>query len=143
MKKIFSFLIVFTAVLSSCVKHTEITYDSFDLTESFWMAYEVDNKELSQDEKFMFYFSRTQSLKILFLNPNNNIYEPKYSFYYSKLGDNNSAIVNGYFLTSKEFEDAILHYKKLNSSDNSMEFNLRLSPDSNYTNIKMKRLHTQ
>lgn len=140
MKKYFLIFAVLITALCSCVKHTEITFESIDLTDSFWMAYEVDNKELSKDELFMFYFSKSQSLEILFLNPDNNRYEPQYSFYYSEFNNNDSYIIDGYFLSSKEFKDAILHYKKLDSNNNKIEFKLRLSPDSDYIIIKMNRL---
>ena len=58
MKKLFPLLVIFITTLCSCVKHTEITIDSIDLTGSVWMAYEVNNRELSKDEQFMFYFSK-------------------------------------------------------------------------------------
>lgn len=139
MKKLFTLLTILTIALYSCEKHIEITDESIDLTGSVWMAYEIDNKVLSQDEQFMFYFLKSQTLQILFLNPQNNKYEPQYSFYYSEFKDN-SVIVNGYFLTSDECKNAILHYKKLDSVNKEMEFKLRLFPDSDYIIIKMKRL---
>ena len=104
-----------------------------------WMAYEVDNKELSKDEQFMFYFLKSQTLQILFLNPQNK-YEPKYSFYYSEFKNNDSVIINGYFLTSNECKEAIIHYETLDSTNKKMEFKLRLFPDSDYIIIKMNKL---
>ena len=139
MKKVFLPLVILITTLCGCVKHTEVTIDSIDLTGSVWMAYEVDNKELSKDEQFMFYFLKSQTLQILFLNPQNNKYEPQYSFYYSEFNDN-SVIVNGYFLTSDECKEAILHYKTLDSANKKMEFKLRLFPDSDYIIIKMNKL---
>ena len=140
MKKYFLFLAAITIALCSCEKHIEITEESIDLTGSVWMAYEVDNKELSEDEQFMFYFLKSQSLQILFLNPKNNKYEPQYSFYYSEFKNNDSVIINGYFLTSDECKEAILHYKTLDSANKKMEFKLRLFPDSDYIIIKMNKL---
>ena len=140
MKKLFPLLVIFITTLCCCVKHTEITIDSIDLTSSVWMAYEVNNRELSKDEQFMFYFLKSQNLQILFLNPQNNKYEPKYSFYYSEFKNNDSVIINGYFLTSDECKDAILHYNSLDSANKKMEFRLRLFPDSDYIIIKMNRL---
>lgn len=139
MKKVFLPLVILITTLCGCVKHTEVTIESIDLTGSVWMAYEVDNKELSKDEQFMFYFLKSQTLQILFLNPQNNKYEPQYSFYYSEFNDN-SVIVNGYFLTSDECKEAILHYKTLDSANKKMEFKLRLFPDSDYIIIKMNKL---
>ena len=139
MKKHFIIFVVLITTLCSCVKHTEITYESIDLTDSFWMAYKVDNKELSKDELFMFYFSKSQSLEILYLNPDNNRYEPKYSFYYSDFSNNSSYIVEGYYLQSKKFNEGLLHYKKLGSINN-MEFKIRLTPESDFITIKMNRL---
>lgn len=139
MKKVFLPLVILITTLCGCVKHTEVTIESIDLTGSVWMAYEVDNKELSKDEQFMFYFLKSQTLQILFLNPQNNKYEPQYSFYYSKFNDN-SVIVNGYFLTSDECKEAIIHYEALDSTNKKMEFKLRLFPDSNYIIIKMNKL---
>ena len=120
MKKLFPLLVIFITTLCSCVKHTEITIDSIDLTGSVWMAYEVNNRELSKDEQFMFYFLKSQNLQILFLNPQNNKYEPKYSFYYSEFKNNDSVIINGYFLTSDECKDANLHYNSLDSANKKM-----------------------
>ena len=140
MKKYFLILAAITIALCSCEKHIEITEESIDLTGSIWMAYEVDNKELSEDEQFMFYFLKSQSLQILFLNPKNNKYEPQYSFYYSEFKNNDSVIINGYFLTSDECKEAILHYKTLDSANKKMEFKLRLFPDSDYIIIKMNKL---
>ncbi len=140
MKKYFLILAAITIALCSCEKHIEITEESIDLTGSVWMAYEVDNKELSEDEQFMFYFLKSQSLQILFLNPKNNKYEPQYSFYYSEFKNNDSVIINGYFLTSDECKEAILHYKTLDSANKKMEFKLRLFPDSDYIIIKMNKL---
>ena len=140
MKKYFLILAAITIALCSCEKHIEITEESIDLTGSIWMAYEVDNKELSEDEQFMFYFLKSQSLQILFLNPKNNKYEPQYSFYYSEFKNNDSVIINGYFLTSDECKEAILHYKTLDSANKKMEFKLRLVPDSDYIIIKMNKL---
>lgn len=140
MKKYFLILAATTIALCSCEKHIEITEESIDLTGSVWMAYEVDNKELSEDEQFMFYFLKSQSLQILFLNPKNNKYEPQYSFYYSEFKNNDSVIINGYFLTSDECKEAILHYKTLDSANKKMEFKLRLFPDSDYIIIKMNKL---
>ena len=140
MKKYFLILAAITIALCSCEKHIEITEESIDLTGSIWMAYEVDNKELSEDEQFMFYFLKSQSLQILFLNPKNNKYEPQYSFYYSDFKNNDSVIINGYFLTSDECKEAILHYKTLDSANKKMEFKLRLFPDSDYIIIKMNKL---
>jgi hypothetical protein len=140
MKKYFLILAAITIALCSCEKHIEIIEESIDLTGSVWMAYEVDNKELSEDEQFMFYFLKSQSLQILFLNPKNNKYEPQYSFYYSEFKNNDSVIINGYFLTSDECKEAILHYKTLDSANKKMEFKLRLFPDSDYIIIKMNKL---
>ena len=79
MKKYFLILAAITIALCSCEKHIEITEESIDLTGSVWMAYEVDNKELSEDEQFMFYFLKSQSLQILFLNPKNTyIFDTSY-----------------------------------------------------------------
>lgn len=139
MKKVFLSLVILITTLCGCVKHTEVTIESIDLTGSVWMAYEVDNKELSKDEQFMFYFLKSQTLQILFLNPQNNKYEPQYSFYYSEFNDN-SVIVNGYFLTSDECKEAIIHYEALDSTNKKMEFKLRLFPDSDYIIIKMNKL---
>ena len=139
MKRIFPLLVILITTLCSCEKHIEITDESIDLTGSVWMAYEIDNKVLSLNEQFMFYFLKSQTLQILFLNPQNNKYEPLYSFYYSEFKDN-SVIVNGYFLTSDECKDAILHYNSLDSANKKMEFRLRLFPDSDYIIIKMNRL---
>ena len=139
MKKVFLPLVILITTLCGCVKHTEVTIESIDLTGSVWMAYEVDNKELSKDEQFMFYFLKSQTLQILFLNPQNNKYEPQYSFYYSEFNDN-SVIVNGYFLTSDECKEAIIHYETLDSTNKKMEFKLRLFPDSDYIIIKMNKL---
>lgn len=135
------YILIIAAIIAlcSCEKHIEITDESIDLTGSVWMAYEIDNKVLSQNEQFMFYFLKSQTLQILFLNPQNNKYEPLYSFYYSEFKDN-SVIVNGYFLTSDECKDAILHYNSLDSANKKMEFRLRLFPDSDYIIIKMNRL---
>ena len=140
MKKYFLILAAITIALCSCEKHIEITEETIDLTGSVWMAYEVDNKELSEDEQFMFYFLKSQSLQILFLNPKNNKYEPQYSFYYSEFKNNDSVIINGHFLTSDECKEAILHYKTLDSANKKMEFKLRLFPDSDYIIIKMNKL---
>lgn len=139
MKKVFLPLVILITTLCGCVKHTEVTIESIDLTGSVWMAYEVDNKELSKDEQFMFYFLKSQTLQILFLNPQKNKYEPQYSFYYSEFNDN-SVIVNGYFLTSDECKEAIIHYEALDSTNKKMEFKLRLFPDSDYIIIKMNKL---
>lgn len=139
MKKIFPLLVILITTLCSCEKHTEITDESIDLTGSVWMAYEIDNKVLSQGEQFMFYFLKSQTLQILFLNSQNNKHEPQYSFYYSEFKDN-SVIVNGYFLTSDECKEAIIHYKPLDSTNKKMEFKLRLFPNSDYINIKMNKL---
>ena len=140
MKRIFPLLVILITTLCSCEKHIEITDESIDLTGSVWMAYEIDNKVLNQGEQFMFYFLKSQTLQILFLNPQNNKYEPKYSFYYSEFKNNDSVIINGYFLTSDECKDAILHYNSLDSANKKMEFRLRLFPDSDYIIIKMNRL---
>lgn len=137
MKKRILFLVSLVIALNSCVKHTEITYES--LRDTMWMAYEIDNKELSESEQFMFYFTTSEYLKILFKNPENNDYEPKYSFYYSEVKDD-ALIIDGYYLSSYEYRDAVLYYKKLDSSNKKMEFRLKLSPDSEYINIRMKRL---
>lgn len=136
------YILIIAAIIAlcSCEKHIEITDESIDLTGSVWMAYEIDNKVLSQNEQFMFYFLKSQTLQILFLNPQNNKYEPKYSFYYSEFKNNDSVIINGYFLTSDECKDAILHYNSLDSANKKMEFRLRLFPDSDYIIIKMNRL---
>ena len=64
MKKSILFLVTLLITFSSCVKQTEITYPS--LIDTIWMAYEVNNKELSEDEQFMFNFNQNQSLQILF-----------------------------------------------------------------------------
>lgn len=140
MKRIFPLLVILITTLCSCEKHIEITDESIDLTGSVWMAYEIDNKVLSQNEQFMFYFLKSQTLQILFLNPQNNKYEPQYSFYYSEFKNNDSVIINGYFLTSDECKEAILHYKTLDSANKKMEFKLRLFPDSDYIIIKMNKL---
>ena len=140
MKKYFLILAAITIALCSCEKHIEITDESIDLTGSVWMANEINNKELSEDEQFMFYFLKNQSLQILFLNPKNNKYEPQYSFYYSEFKNNDSVIINGYFLTSDECKEAILHYNSLDSENKKMEFRLRLFPNSDYIIIKMNRL---
>ena len=136
------YILIIAAIIAlcSCEKHIEITDESIDLTGSVWMAYDVDNKELSKDEQFMFYFLKSQTLQILFLNPQNNKYEPKYSFYYSEFKNNDSVIINGYFLTSNECKEAIIHYKTLDSTNKKMEFKLRLFPDSDYIIIKMNKL---
>ena len=136
------YILIIAAIIAlcSCEKHIEITDESIDLTGSVWMAYEIDNKVLSQNEQFMFYFLKSQTLQILFLNPKNNKYEPQYSFYYSEFKNNDSVIINGYFLTSDECKDAILHYNSLDSANKKMEFRLRLFPDSDYIIIKMNRL---
>lgn len=136
------YILIIAAIIAlcSCEKHIEITDESIDLTGSVWMAYEIDNKVLSQNEQFMFYFLKSQTLQILFLNPQNNKYEPQYSFYYSEFKNNDSVIINGYFLTSDECKDAILHYNSLDSANKKMEFRLRLFPDSDYIIIKMNRL---
>ena len=136
------YILIIAAIIAlcSCEKHIEITDESIDLTGSVWMAYEIDNKVLSQNEQFMFYFLKSQTLQILFLNPQNNKYEPKYFFYYSEFKNNDSVIINGYFLTSDECKDAILHYNSLDSANKKMEFRLRLFPDSDYIIIKMNRL---
>ena len=135
------YILIITAIIAlcSCEKHIEITDESIDLTGSVWMAYEIDNKVLSQNEQFMFYFLKSQTLQILFLNPQNNKYEPQYSFYYSEFKDN-SVIVNGYFLTSDECKEAIIHYETLDSTNKKMEFKLRLFPDSDYIILKMNKL---
>lgn len=140
MKKLFLPLVILITTLCSCVKHTEVTIESIDLTGSVWMAYEVNNKELSKDEQFMFYFLKSQTLQILFLNPQNNKYEPQYSFYYSEFKNNDSVIINGYFLTSDECKEAIIHYETLDSTNKKMEFKLRLFPESDYIIIKMNKL---
>ena len=136
------YILIIAAIIAlcSCKKHIEITDESIDLTGSVWMAYEIDNKVLSQNEQFMFYFLKSQTLQILFQNPQNNKYEPQYSFYYSEFKNNDSVIINGYFLTSDEYKDAILHYNSLDSANKKMEFRLRLFPDSDYIIIKMNRL---
>ena len=136
------YILIIAAIIAlcSCEKHIEITDESIDLTGSVWMAYEIDNKVLSQNEQFMFYFLKSQTLQILFLNPQNNKYEPLYSFYYSEFKNNDSVIMNGYVLTSDECKDAILHYNSLDSANKKMEFRLRLFPDSDYIIIKMNRL---
>lgn len=136
------YILIIAAIIAlcSCEKHIEITDEPIDLTGSVWMAYEIDNKVLSQNEQFMFYFLKSQTLQILFLNPKNNKYEPQYSFYYSEFKNNDSVIINGYFLTSDECKDAILHYNSLDSANKKMEFRLRLFPDSDYIIIKMNRL---
>ena len=136
------YILIIAAIIAlcSCEKHIEITDESIDLTGSVWMAYEIDNKVLSLNEQFMFYFLKSQTLQILFLNPQNNKYEPLYSFYYSEFKNNDSVIINGYFLTSDECKDAILHYNSLDSANKKMEFRLRLFPDSDYIIIKMNRL---
>ena len=133
------YILILAAIIAlcSCVKHTEIAYES--LTDSIWMAYEVDNKELSENEQFMFHFTTSEYLKILLKNQDNNVFEPKYSFFYSEV-KNDALIIDGYYLSSYEFRDAVLYYKKLNSSKNKIEFRLQLSPDSDYINIKMKKL---
>ena len=138
MKKSILFLVTLLITFSSCVKHTEITYPS--LTDTIWMAYEVNNKELSEDEQFMFNFNKNQNLQILFRNPNNNKYERQYSFYYSEFKNNDTAIMSGYFLTSKECKEAFMHYKALDSENKRMVFELKLFPDSDYIIIKMKKL---
>ena len=65
------YILILAAIIAlcSCVKHTEVTIESIDLTGSVWMAYEVDNKELSKDEQFMFYFLKSQTLQILLMSP--------------------------------------------------------------------------
>ena len=138
MKRLLPFITALVIILSSCVKHTEITYPS--LIDTIWMAYEVNNKELSEDEQFMFNFNKNQSLQILYRNPNNNRFEPYYSFNYSEFKDDDSAIISGYFLTSKECKEAFMHYKALDSENKKMEFKLRLFPDSDYIIIKMNKL---
>ena len=138
MKRLFPYITALVIIFSSCIKHTEITYPS--LIETIWMAYEVNNKELSEDEQFMFNFNQNQSLQILFRNPNNNRFEPYYSFSYSVFKDDDSAIMSGYFLTSKECKEAFMHYKALDSENKKMEFKLRLFPDSDYIIIKMNKL---
>ena len=140
MKRIFPLLVILITTLCSCEKHIEITDESIDLTGSVWMANEINNKVLSQDEQFMFYFLKSQTLQILFLNPRNNKYEPHYSFYYSEFKNNDSVIINGYFLTSDECKEAILHYNSLDSENKKMVFRLRLFPNSDYIIIKMNRL---
>ena len=137
MKKHFIIFVVLITTLCSCVKHTEISYES--LTDSIWMAYEVDNKELSENEQFMFHFTTSEYLKILFKNPDNNVFESKYSFFYSEV-KNDALIIDGYYLSSYEFRDAVLYYKKLDSSKNKIELRLQLTPDSDFINIKMKKL---
>ena len=139
MKRLLPFFTALVIILSSCSKHTEIISESIDLTDSYWKAYEINNKELSKEDQFMFYFTKSQDLKILFLNVNNNKYEPKYTFYYSDF-KGNSAIYDGYFLSSPDYKEAIIHYTKLDSNAKKMEFKLRLFPDSDYIIIKMNRL---
>ena len=90
MKRLFTFITALVIILSSCSKHTEIISESIDLIDSYWKAYEINNKELSKEDQFMFYFTKSQDLKILFLNVNNNKYEPKYTFYYSDFKGNSA-----------------------------------------------------
>ena len=75
MKRLFPFITALVIILSSCSKHIEIISEFIDLTDSYWMAYEIDNKELNKEDQFMFYFTKSQDLKILYLNTNNNKYE--------------------------------------------------------------------
>ena len=66
-------------------------------------------------------------------------FETQYTFFYNDIKDN-TTIIDGYFLSSLEYKEAILYYKKLDSDANNMEFKLKLSPESDDITIKMNKL---
>ena len=117
MNRLHYILTTLLLVLSSCVKHTEI----------------------GEIEPFIFYFTENKYLNILLHNPDNNKFETQYTFFYTDVKDNN-AIIGGYFLSSYEYKEATLYYKKLDSEANDIEFKFRLSPYSEEHIIKMSKL---
>lgn len=105
-----------------------------------WLAYEVDDKKIEErEELFIFHFTESKNLYILLFNPNNNQFETQYTFFYNDIKDN-TTIIDGYFLSSLEYKEATLYYKKLDSEANNMEFKLKLSPESDDITIKMNKL---
>lgn len=140
MKQLHYILITLFLALSSCVKHTDIIYETIDFRNSYWLAYEVDGKKIGEEkEPFIFNFTENKNLNILLLNPDNNKFETKYTFSYTDTKDN-TAIIGGYFLSSYEYKEATLYYKKLDSEINNIEFKFRLSPYSEEHIIKMNKL---
>lgn len=139
MNRLHYILTTLLLVLSSCVKHTEIFYEAIDFKNSYWLAYEVDGKKIGEIEPFIFYFTENKYLNILLHNPDNNNFETQYTFFYTDVKDNN-AIIGGYFLSSYEYKEATLYYKKLDSEANDIEFKFRLSPYSEEHIIKMSKL---
>ena len=140
MNRLLYILIILILTLSSCTKHTEIVYESIDFRDSYWLAYEVDDKKIEErEELFIFHFTESKNLYILLFNPNNNQFETQYTFFYNDIKDN-TTIIEGYFLSSLEYKEATLYYKKLDSEANNMEFKLKLSPESDDITIKMNKL---
>ena len=140
MNRLHCTLITLLLLLGSCVKHTDIIYETIDFTNSYWLAYEVDGKNIGEEkEPFIFNFTENKNLNILLLNPDNNKFETKYTFSYTDTKDN-TAIIGGYFLFSYEYEEATLYYKQLDSEANNIEFKFRLSPYSEEHIIKMSKL---
>lgn len=88
---------------------------------------------------YIFHFTESKNLYILLFNPNNNQFETQYTFFYNDIKDN-TTIIDGYFLSSLEYKEATLYYKKLDSEANNMEFKLKLSPESDDITIKMNKL---
>ena len=115
MNRLLYILIILILTLSSCTKHTEIVYESIDFRDSYWLAYEVDDKKIEErEELFIFHFTESKNLYILLFNPNNNQFETQYTFFYNDIKDN-TTIIDGYFLSSLEYKEATLYYKKLDS----------------------------
>lgn len=140
MNRLHYILITLLLTLSSCVKHTETFYETIDFRNSYWLAYEVDGKKIGEEkDPFIFNFTEYKNLNILLLNPDNNKFETKYTFSYTDIKDN-TAIIGGYFLSSYEYKEATLYYKKLDSEANNIEFKFRLSPYSEEHIIKMSKL---
>lgn len=139
MNRLHCILTVSLFLLCSCVKHTEIIYDAIDFRNSYWLAYEVNGKKIGEIEPFIFYFTENKNLNILLLNPETEQYEAKYTFAYTDI-KYNTAIIDGYFLSSYEYKEATLYYKKLDSDANNMEFKFRLSPYSEEYIIKTSKL---
>ena len=91
---------------------------------------------------FIFYFTENKNLNILLPNPEINQFETKYTFSYTDVKDD-TKIIDGYFLSSYEYKEATLYYKKLDSEANNIEFKFRLSPYSEEHIIKMSKLEEE
>ena len=69
MNRLLYILIILILTLSSCTKHTEIVYESIDFRDSYWLAYEVDDKKIEErEELFIFHFTESKNLDILLFN---------------------------------------------------------------------------